>query len=323
MKKSLIALAALAVVSAASAQSTVTLSGSVALGLLTNSTTTKAAQTTNIGVLDGSTSNMFVFTASEDLGGGMTATAVIQNRVNEFNADRATGDYFINVSGGFGQVRLGKYTFNSNSNYNPFFTRTVSRLDANAQAFLANNVVQYSTPAFSGLTATVAYVPEQSSTGKAGMGAKAVYAAGPLAVQIATSYAPVATANTVEARVDSLGVSYDLGAAKVFMTTFDQKAGASAALGAGVATVNGVNNVALLNEKGTSVGISVPMGALTLKAGLMDRKVNNAADDRSSFGAEYSLSKRTTLIAELGNSKTAVTGANKRTNYFIGAQHTF
>ena len=81
MKKSLIALAALVAVTAASAQSTVTLSGSVALGLLTDGAT-KATQRTNIGVLDGSTSNMFVFTASEDLGGGLTATAVIQNRVS-------------------------------------------------------------------------------------------------------------------------------------------------------------------------------------------------------------------------------------------------
>ena len=322
MKKSLIALAALAAVTAASAQSTVTLSGSVALGLLVNGTT-KALQTTNVGGLDGSTSNMFVFTATEDLGAGLKATAVIQNRVNEFNADRASGDYFINVSGGFGQVRLGKFTFNSNSAYNPFFTRTVSRTDGNAQAGLANNNIQYSTPAFSGLTATVLYTAEQSSTGTAGMGAKVVYAAGPLAVQLATSTAPNGTATGTEARVDSLGVSYDLGAAKLFMTTYDQKAGVSNSLGAGVATVNGVNNVALAAEKGNSIGISVPMGALTLKAGLIDKKVNNLVDDRSSFGAEYALSKRTTLIAELGNAKAAVTGANKRTNYFVGAQHTF
>ena len=312
----------MAAVTAASAQSTVTLSGSVALGILTDGTT-KATQRTNVGVLDGSTSNMFVFTAKEDLGGGMEATAVIQNRVNEFNADRASGDYFINVSGGFGQVRLGKFTFNSNSSFNPFNTRTVSRLDGNASAFLANNVVQYSSPAFSGLTATIAFVPEQSSTGTSGMGAKVNYAAGPLAVQLATSTAPNALTTGTEARVDSLGVSYDLGAAKLFMTTFDQRAGVSAALGAGVATTDRTNNVALLAEKGTSIGITVPMGALTLKAGLMDRKVNDASLDRSSFGAEYSLSKRTTLIAELGNSKAAVTGANKRTNYFIGAQHTF
>ena len=322
MKKSLIALAALAAVTAASAQSTVTLSGSVALGLQTFGTT-KAGQTTQVGSLDGSTSNMFVFTATEDLGAGLKAQALIQNRISELNADRATGDLFINVSGGFGQVRIGKFTFHSNSAFNAFATRTVTGLHGSGQALGANNNIQYTSPAFSGLTTTLVYQPEQSATGTAGMATKVNYAAGPLAVVLSTSYAPQGTATGTEARVDALGVTYDLGAAKLFMMTYDTKAGVTNATGGSAAAVSGVNGTATSASKGTSISIAVPMGALTLKAGLMDIKVNNALSDRSSFGVDYALSKRTTLIAELGNDKSAVTGANKRTNYFVGAQHTF
>jgi predicted porin len=321
MKKTLIALAALAATTAF-AQSTVTLSGGVSAGLQKTGTS-KAAQTDQVAGVDAVNSNSFILTAVEDLGGGMKATGVIQQRLSALNADATSGDLYVDVSGGFGAVRAGKFTFNSNSGFNAFASRTVSSLAGAGQAFGANNVVTYTTPNMSGFTATVAMNAAQSATGSNGTGFKINYSKGPLAVQYAQSKAPNFVATGTEAEVTTLGVNYDLGVAKIFFNTYDQKAGVTGSSSTGVAAA--ANGTAVAAEKGNSLSVAVPMGALTLKAGMIDRKNNTAATstDRTVFGLDYALSKRTTLIAEFANDKVAVGGANKRTNYFIGAAHTF
>jgi predicted porin len=326
MKKSLIALAALAVVTAASAQSTVVLSGSVSMGLQQTGTSV-AAQTTQVAGVDGVSSNSFNFTATEDLGGGMTATAVINNRLSALNADLGTGDLFVNLSGGFGQVRAGRYTWSSNSGYNAFASRTVTGLGGAGQALGSNNTLQYTTPGFNGLTATLAYQANQFATGTAGTGVKVNYAAGPMALQIATSTAPQGGITGVEAKVDSIGATYDLGVAKIFFHYYDQSAGETIANSTSGAYTTG-NTTALIDDTGTSLSIAVPMGAATLKAGIIDRApgagtLPAALLDRTSIGVDYALSKRTMLIAEFATDKHPTTGATKRTNYFIGASHSF
>ena len=67
------------------------------------------------------------------------------------------------------------------------------------------------------------------------------------------------------------------------------------------------------------------MKAATLRFGMVDRKndTNNTIIDRTSFGVDYALSKRTTLVAEFGTSKQAVSGTNKETDSFIGVNHSF
>jgi len=298
MKKSLIALAALAVVTAASAQSTVTLSGAVSMGLQQTGATV-AAQTNQVAGSDTSSVNLFQFTASEDLGGGMTATAVIQNRLSALNTDLVTGDIYVQLSGGFGVIRAGKYTFNSNSSNNAFASRTITTLAGAGQALGTNNTLQYTTPSFNGLTATLAYQPNNVATGSNGTGMKVNYAAGPLAVQLSTSRAGQLEITGGTARVNTLGASYDLGVAKIFVNTFDQTAGATISNSTGAAYTG--NTTALLDNTGTSFSIAVPMGAATLKAGIIDRTVATgvATDiDKTSIGVDYALSKRTMLIAE-------------------------
>jgi predicted porin len=321
MKKTLIALAALAVSGAAFAQSTVTLSGGVSAGLQKTGAS-KAAQTDQVAGVDAVNSNSFILTAVEDLGGGMKATGVIQQRLSALNADAQSGDLYVDVSGGFGAVRAGKFTFNSTSGFNAFASRAVSSLAGAGQALGANNVVTYTTPNMSGFTATVAMNAAQSATGSNGTGIKFNYSNGPLAIQYAQSTAPNNAATGTEAEVTSLGVNYDLGVAKIFFNTYDQKAGVTGSSGTGAAATA---NAALAAEKGNSLSVAVPMGALTLKAGMIDRKNNTAATstDRTVFGIDYALSKRTTLIAEFANDKVAVGGANKRTNSFVGFAHTF
>ena len=320
MKKTLIALAAVAVTGAAFAQ--VTISGGVSMGLLKstpgagdagalNATETKANQTNTVGGVDTVNSNSFNFTATEDLGGGLLATAVIQNRLTAINGRDATaqsGDLYVNLAGGFGQVRAGKFTFNSHAGFNAFASRTVTTVGTTAgQDVGGNNTVQYTTPSFNGFTVTAAMTRDISAgaAGKDGTGIKANYAQGPLSVQVARTTGTKDAANAAKVETTALAASYNMGVAIVYANNFSTK-------------TNGATTA-----KGNSFSVAAPMGAVTLRAGVMNNSVNNNLLDRTAVGVDYALSKRTTLIAETATDKTAVTGVGKRTNYFVGVAHTF
>ncbi len=119
MKKSLVALAALAVVGAASAQSSVTLSGNIKGGFASTKYTNgavAASNGSNTSFADGS--SRFIISGREDLGGGMAGIFQIDTRfrVDDNNitagatavAQLATGNTFVGLSGGFGSIRIGK-----------------------------------------------------------------------------------------------------------------------------------------------------------------------------------------------------------------------
>jgi predicted porin len=114
MKKSLVALAALAVVGAASAQSSVTLSGIIKGGVArTKYTNGATGNGSNNGVADGS--SRFIISGREDLGGGLAAIFQIDTRfrVDDNGAapttsPLATGNTFVGLAGGFGSLRIGK-----------------------------------------------------------------------------------------------------------------------------------------------------------------------------------------------------------------------
>jgi len=122
MKKSLIALAALAAVTAASAQSTVTVSGALLLGVGTTE-----IGTANSGMQVVRSTGNIQFAGTEDLGGGLKAGFQIQTTlgnagvtninnttVTDANGAAATrtllGDRASNItlSGGFGTVLIGR-----------------------------------------------------------------------------------------------------------------------------------------------------------------------------------------------------------------------
>ena len=127
MKKTLIALAVLAVSGAAIAQSTVTISGNLDFAASSTGGTQAASKGSTIATTTGtSTTSVFRFIAVEDLGGGMKATAqynfdprtlandATANTLNVSGAPTAnttTGlsrdELFVGLSGGFGNIRLG------------------------------------------------------------------------------------------------------------------------------------------------------------------------------------------------------------------------
>jgi predicted porin len=172
MKKTLVALAALAVVSAASAQSTVTMYGVVDMGIanLKDSLTAPAAlglaangDYTKNGVQQGTMSNSRIgFKGTEDLGGGLKADFKLELAVlpDEKAGSLSTRVGTVGLSGNFGAVTIGRQ-------YTPYFD-TQNAMDlagnlnatpgyvVNAHIFdggRASNSVKYASPTFGGFTA--------------------------------------------------------------------------------------------------------------------------------------------------------------------------
>jgi predicted porin len=305
------ALAAVAVSGAAFAQNA-TISGNLSFGQLSTHARTGgdvANKVTTIGAVDNFNSNRLTVTVTEDLGGGLRATGVIDNRLTTQNADRGTGDMFVRLSGGFGTVQIGRYTFASHAGFNAFASRAVSSL-ATPAGSIGTDSISYTTPSTNGFTATVglAFDTSVGGAGANGTGVRLNYAQGPLSVQFSQTTAAKTTATMTPVKVTGLAATYNLGFATVMYNQNDSKAG---------------NNIAA--NKGSSLSVAVPMGAATLRAGMMNRKgdTNNTIVDRTAYGVDYALSKRTTLVAEFGTSKQAVSGTNKKTDSFIGVNHTF
>lgn len=322
MKKTLIALAAVAVSSAAMAQ--VTLSGRIDASIGTNDVTATAdgvTTTANKGteMTNGQvTGSRLTFAGSEDLGGGLKAVFAMEQR---FNIDTGTdsgaylGNAFVGVSGGFGTVHLGRtYTaFNVaddlgqgsaalDSGFNPGVMPSFSTRGA--------NTIKYVSPSLSGLSLSASSsLKETKDAGAEDINSFAlIYSAGPL---------KVAAGQQSETAGDSTNVSaaYDLGVASI---------------SAGYGTLDRPNNGDESN--GLNVGVTVPMGAVAVSFGYgtgeTETSTGAKVSEVSGFGviATYTMSKRTSVYAGYKNDKTenaagTKTAGNKLTGF--GLIHRF
>lgn len=129
----------------------------------------------------------------------------------------------------------------------------------------------------------------------------------------------IAAGTKTERQEYMFGLSYDLGAAKLSVIAQDTE------------TTNGVTNVIASGNKHTQIGISVPMGALTLGAAMVRGTLEGAAgakendSDGSMIGATYNLSKRTNFYGYVGTGERK-TVAGVRTQYealSLGLRHQF
>ena len=206
MKKTLVALAALAVVGAASAQSSVTLYGAVDAAL---SGTTVDGGANRIGLINsGFGSSKLGFMGTEDLGGGLKANFKLEGGLQNDNGagkgsntnNQASGAAvataggqglvfgrfaYVGLSGGWGEVRLGNdyiSTFLIQVSVDPMNTNGVADGlnllfrggSATGQATVANarNSIGYTTPVIAGgLTANVQYWMGENASNGAGAAA--------------------------------------------------------------------------------------------------------------------------------------------------------
>ena len=128
MKKTLIALAAVAATGAAMAQSSVTIYGVVDVGF-TSVNNSGVGSTDNTGLTSSNmTTNRLGFRGTEDLGGGLKANFQVETSLAaDAPAASSIGDRgaWVGLSGGFGEIRLGREystTFWSGFLFSPFGT---------------------------------------------------------------------------------------------------------------------------------------------------------------------------------------------------------
>ena len=311
MKKSLIALAVLAASGAAFAQSTATISGSISVGVMdTGLAGAKSAVTT----LGGGANAVNIDTV-EDLGGGLKGGFASQFRFNAATGDRAsagTGNALFHnanayVSGAMGTARIGKIAEDSNCGFDPYGCTGGAGLIAGAAGTISGLIaaqtqassVRYESPSLGGFS--VRYQTTVTSAAKDRTVLNISYANGPLAVQYLQSKNGLNVGGddvtvvvkptglpTAGGKGTSIASSYDLGVAK--LSVFNAKTVSAA----GVTTADITGYTA-----------SVPMGAVTLLAGYAKAKTGTgytataANDTKMGLGANYALSKRTTLGADL------------------------
>jgi hypothetical protein len=315
MKKTLIALAVLAASGAAFAQSSVTLSGAFRVGVLNNDAGTSVAPNQGSG-------NVLNVGVTEDLGGGMKAMASSQLRFDASNGafrnesgagGNAAGFHLatVGLAGGFGTVELGRIGFDQFWGYNPNGSNGAHVNPLTAAGATQNGQWRYTAPTFvTGLKLQLGGALK-ANTGAGADGDSShflvTYVNGPVAatfVQETVNGLQPAAGSAVAGgvKITGIGASYDLGVAKLMLVTGNQKNATS-----GVETA-----------KGTAISASIPMGALTGKVGFLNDQMA-ANSDKTSFGVDYALSKRTVVSADFFKTKNNATGQN----IWLGARHSF
>lgn len=326
MKKTLIALAAVAVSSAAMAQVTVSGGYGVAYQSADVAASKAVASTAESGtVADGNfkpatlgtaataartdkglamTDSSVRFTASEDLGGGMRASGFVQFSANDKRGGTITKeDSNLSLSGGFGSITIANTRSSQAAIAANVFASSmpVTSIYASTDSRAPIDTVTYTTPELvKGLRLSATQIETTeggvTSAGKVNM-VSANYSAGPLAVNVSHKMYNSVLA-TAEDRTEG-AVTYDLGVAKV-------------GLGYGTKTT-------AAGDEGVYYGVSVPMGAITIG-------VNGGMRGDAEFmdaGVAYALSKRTTINAMFGSRNTGAAGAADLDQYRVGIFHSF
>lgn len=299
MKKSLIALAAVAASGAAFAQSSVTVYGVVD----TSIAYVKGAVSVSGMLNSGNATSRLGFRGVEDLGNGLKANFVLEGEVKPDDGS-ADGMNFkrqstIGLSGNFGEVRLGRAltaSYNAVSRYDMFGTVGLgSTLAWNGTQTgyqnRSNNMISYISPKFSGFGVGIDYgfgeQTENKTNRYAGIGA--TYDNGPLSLGLgfdkANNSLGAAGFATEDQTTWQLGGSYDLTVVKLAAFYKETK----------FKTVATGDSDKL---KTWNLGVSAPVGAAGLvKASYNHYKVSDSSEKAQQFSLGYvhNLSKRTAL----------------------------
>lgn len=342
MKKSLIALAAVAASGAAFAQSSVTV-----YGVVDTSIAVVKGQDTVSGMLNsGNATSRLGFRGVEDLGNGLKANFVLEGEVKPDDGS-ADGMNFkrqstIGLSGNFGEVRLGRAltaSYNAVSRYDMFGTVGLgSTLAWNGTQTgyqnRSNNMISYISPKFSGFGVGIDYgfgeQTENKTNRYAGIGA--TYDNGPLSLGLGYDKANNSLGATGFATEDQttwqLGGSYDLAVVKLAAFYKETK----------FKTIATGDSDKL---KTWNLGVSAPVGAAGLvKASYNHYKLSDSSEKAQQFSLGYvhNLSKRTALYGTYAFLKNkdgadftlngafagaALTDSGKQQGVQVGVRHAF
>jgi len=314
MKKTLVAIAALALVGAASAQSSVSLTGKFrfAYEATNNGTGAANAKANGLRVTDGNV----VFASVEDLGGGLKAGVSMDVRVRGRGAAGVVDgrDATVYLTGGFGTLVGGAVeAANGIIGYGGAGAPVIGLDDGLALAGGTNvDWLAYTTPNMGGFTATVQLVDGLANAlgqqnGAGGMQSTAVsqdgvliggnYSNGPINFKADyTSYgANAAAAPLADSRLRLSG-NYNLGVATLGLGYQQSK------------LVGGVK------DKQWILGVAAPFGPVTVGANITNRKVDTGLKVKAyDLGVKYDLSKRTYVMAGYQSEDSNANPDNKTT----------
>lgn len=351
MKRNFIAVAAMCVCVAASAQSSVSIfgiidtayqrvenSGGTSVGKLVSG----SMQTSRIG-----------FRGTEDLGGGLTAGFWLEgaflsddgrggasNSNNQASgAGTPNGLTFgrrstVSLAGGWGEVRLGRDFVPGIWNVvleDPFGNVGVGASQVfngsivGVTQLRASNMVGYFTPqGLGGFFGNVAYWMGENASNVAnaddgnGAGIRVGYASGPFEASVSINRTQYATG---DARQDNIGGSWNFGAAKVSASLHRDRSGSNTA-------------------RGALIGVAAPIGSGLIRASYSRYRVRTTTTEpeasKLALGYVHNLSKRTafyTTIARVRNSNGATASVaagapaaqpgRGSTGLDVGIRHTF
>lgn len=321
MKKSLIALAALAASGMAMAQSSVTLYGVVDTGLTYVSGVDNVYGMTHVG---GNVNSRLGFRGVEDLGNGLKATFNLESGLSADNGGNymnETGLAFnrtstVGLAGSFGEVRLGRMltsSYNAVSRYDAFAdtglgasrawaTNTIDLGEPTQENFgyatRASNAVSYTSANYNGFKfgAEYGFGEQKKARDSRYLGLGATYDNGPLSLGLGFDRLNGDTNNGQALAVDAtswqLGGAYNFGVAKL-MAFYKQTKYKDTGLNA-----NGDSG----KFKTFGLGVSAPVGAAgEVKASYNHYRLSAAGAgatpkaNQLSLGYVHNLSKRTAL----------------------------
>jgi predicted porin len=348
MKKSLVALAALAATSAF-AQSSVSITGLVDIGY--RSVNAPAGGDTKGAFQNGSATTTLNFIGTEDLGGGLKADFRIELNPDLVNGAGLTGNVlegdattgatpqvrtssggfhqtFVGLSGGFGSVKFGRLNsaslgawgtgsvfgtalgsgYGSNGNIFTRYSSSVANFNQTAPTRF-NGAVEFTSPSFNGVTARALFVPKVDNS-EAG----------------STNNATVSTIPGVNrAGVTDFGLAYNQGPLNIAVAQQQHSYGAN--------TVNGLvtpGSNAALNDKYklTTMAANYTIGAATFYAANWTEKATATTTTYTAgydikgnmFGAKYVMGA-VTVMASMGKSNDATSVNIDRSVTGLGADY--
>ena len=321
MKKSLLAVAVAAALPVV-AHAQVTLSGSIATGIIDSGAPGAKAKVDRFG----GGANAININSTEKIAGGLSAGFSSQMRFHPStgnmasNGGAASGNALFHVadlfvSGGFGTVRMGKVSEASNCAFDPWgcLTGTGSLITGTAAYLLAGtpqaNSIRYITPSISGLQASF-----QTTLNRANEDRQVfvvTYAAGPIVAQYLRAANSPASGSSgqngetggLKAMEHGIGLSYKLPMATLMFNHINKENAAGT-------KTSSVNNI----------GASIPLGTIAIWAGYSkDSKAAHTADNAWALGVNYPLSKRTSIGADVFEKEVL----NGSTGFVLRARHTF
>jgi predicted porin len=309
----------------------VSLTGGAEIGLYK-----AVGKTAVIGTDRGSFTNI-TFAASEDLGNGLKAGFMAQMRFDPASGAQSTSysqpfeQVKTSISGGFGSVDLGKFSTAVKTGWiRPFGDDGSLKAYAGSPSTRLASQIAYNTPAISGFSAQIVKIQGDSAaaaTNNDGTQFTAMYDANKVQAYVSvsnkinaakaidvsfpatiTSAAP--TFDGAQTDATEYGVAYDFGMVQVGLGQTKVQASAG-----GVETTE------------TGFSLQMPINA-ALSLGLGYGKLSKGDNDgqkKFALAANYSLSKRTTLLLKYldvsGNPAGKVTSNGNGS--FVGVSHTF